>query len=85
MKTGDTLRASVRIIFTIRVPAFVLLIFWFLFQFLNLGNQESNVAWVAHIGGFVFGLFYSYIFNNKIKKTITKKGKSVFLKRGPWD
>ena len=73
------------IFFTIRVPAFILLIFWFLFQFLNLGNQESNVAWVAHIGGFVFGLFYSYIFNNKIKKTITKKGKSVFLKRGPWD
>ena len=73
------------IFFTIRVPAFILLIFWFLFQFLNLGNQESNVAWVAHIGGFVFGLFYSYIFNNKIKKIITKKGKSVFLKRGPWD
>ena len=73
------------IFFTIRVPAFILLIFWFLFQFLNLGNQESNVAWVAHIGGFVFGLLYSYIFNNKIKKTITKKGKSVFLKRGPWD
>ena len=73
------------IFFTIRVPAFILLIFWFLFQFLNLGNQESNVAWVAHIGGFVFGLLYSYIFNNKIKKTTTKKGKSVFLKRGPWD
>tara|TARA_B100000900_G_scaffold399376_1_gene401846 strand:- start:72 stop:764 length:693 start_codon:yes stop_codon:yes gene_type:complete len=72
------------IFFTIRVPAFALLIFWFFYQFLNLSNQESNVAWLAHIGGFLFGLIYCIIFNKKKRKFV--KGKSILLRRkGPWD
>ena len=81
------------IFFTVRVPAFILLIFWFIYQFINLGSQGSNVAWGAHIGGFVFGFMYSLIFVNKMKqkgikksKSIShKKGKSIFLKKGPWN
>jgi len=64
--------------FTIRLPALFVLGFWFVIQFLNMTlvyNHESNVAWMAHIGGFLFGLIYSIIF---VKKT--KKGSSIFLK-----
>jgi membrane associated rhomboid family serine protease len=40
---------------TVRVPAFFFLGFWFLMQFLySLGGGQ--VAWYAHIGGFVAGL-----------------------------
>jgi membrane associated rhomboid family serine protease len=72
------------IFFTIRVPAYILLIFWFIYQFLNLGNQASNVAWLAHIGGFVYGYLYSLLFLTKAHIQ-SHKGKSVFLKKkGPW-
>ena len=72
------------IFFTIRVPASILLIFWFVFQFLNLSNVESSVAWMAHIGGFVFGYIFSIING---KKPSSKTGSSIFLKKkkGPWD
>ena len=58
------------IIFTIKVQAYVLLIFWFLYQFLNLSNVDSSVAWLAHIGGFVFGYFFAIA-----SKVITKEKK----------
>jgi membrane associated rhomboid family serine protease len=38
----------------VRVPAWILLGAWFLFQFLT--PTESGVAWVAHVGGFLAGL-----------------------------
>ena len=65
------------IFFTIRVPASILLIFWFVFQFLNLSNVESSVAWMAHIGGFVFGYIFSIING---KKPTSKRGSSIFFK-----
>jgi len=48
------------IIFTvIQMSAIVVLGLWFVYQFL-IGAQEAsgatNVAWMAHVGGFVFGL-----------------------------
>ena len=72
------------IFFTLRIPASILLILWFIFQFLNLSNIESSVAWMAHIGGFIFGYIFSIING---KKPIQKKGSSIFLnkKKGPWD
>ena len=74
------------IFFTMRISALYLLIFWFIYQFLNLGIQGSNVAWFAHIGGFVFGFLYSFFFVNKPRSINIKKGKSVFFKKkGPWD
>ncbi len=73
------------IFFTFRLPASILLVIWFIFQFLNLGNQGSNVAWIAHIGGFLFGFIYSILFESPNKNIKKKKGKSIFLnKRGPW-
>jgi len=38
------------------VPAFLVLGGWIILQFTNLGQVGSNVAYVAHIGGFVAGM-----------------------------
>jgi membrane associated rhomboid family serine protease len=44
----------------VRVPAVLLLAIWFLLQVLGLGGSE--VAWMAHIGRFVAGLFMVRLF-----------------------
>jgi len=50
----------------IRIPALVVLGFWFLIQILSLGGREvSNVAFFAHIGGFISGLILIKIFQPK--------------------
>ena len=72
------------IFFTVKVSAYILLIFWFLYQFLNLSNVDSSVAWLAHIGGFIFGYFFAVLNGSNNKK----KGKTIFLdknEKGPWD
>jgi len=73
------------IFFTIRVPANILLLFWFFYQFIYINDEQSNVAWIAHVGGFIFGLIY--VIATRQKKFESKTGKSVFLKnkKGPWD
>lgn len=74
------------IFFTFRIPASILLIIWFFFQFLNLSDQGSNVAWIAHIGGFLFGFIYSILFESSHRIMKKREGKSIFLnKKGPWD
>ena len=41
----------------ITLPAIVILFPWIVLQFFNAAtNVESNVAWIAHIGGFIFGM-----------------------------
>jgi membrane associated rhomboid family serine protease len=47
--------------FTVRIPAFVFILLWFMVQFLSgLGSlgavSAGGVAWWAHVGGFVIGL-----------------------------
>lgn len=45
----------------VRLPAWVLLGLWFVLQWLSLGDEESNVAYVAHIYGFVAGVLFALI------------------------
>jgi membrane associated rhomboid family serine protease len=40
----------------IKVPAVLILGFWFLIQILNAGTGGGSVAWYAHVGGFLAGL-----------------------------
>jgi membrane associated rhomboid family serine protease len=40
-------------IFLLPLPAFLVLVGWFLLQFVTGG--DTGVAWVAHVGGFIFG------------------------------
>jgi membrane associated rhomboid family serine protease len=47
----------------IRVPALIILGFWFLIQVLNItGGSEGGVAWFAHLGGFMAGLVLVKVF-----------------------
>ncbi|MFL5739242.1 MAG: rhomboid family intramembrane serine protease [Flavisolibacter sp.] len=56
--------------FTIAVPAFIAVGFWFAFQVINgmgiLGGDEAgSVAYGAHIGGFIFGFILVKLFVRK--------------------
>jgi membrane associated rhomboid family serine protease len=51
------------LIFIIRVPAILFLGFWFIGQIANAGSRLGNVAWFAHIGGFLAGIFMTAIFS----------------------
>jgi len=54
----------------VEVPAFVYLLFWFLLQFWmgsaqlvsGRGGQEGGVAFWAHVGGFVAGVLWVFLF-----------------------
>ncbi|MBD3421131.1 MAG: rhomboid family intramembrane serine protease [Chitinivibrionales bacterium] len=51
-------------IFFIPVPAFIFLIVWFGMQYLNFRNSEAgetSIAWLAHIGGYVFGTCTGFV------------------------
>jgi membrane associated rhomboid family serine protease len=49
-------------VFPLDVPAWLLLSFWFISQF---GIPEnSGVAWMAHVGGFVFGALVAFALRN---------------------
>jgi len=53
-------------IMRITLPAIVILFPWILLQFYNVGmGGQSNVAWIAHIGGFFFGVFLVRAFQSK--------------------
>jgi membrane associated rhomboid family serine protease len=57
----------------IDIPAAIFLLYWFFIQFFNgalslAGSSWTQVAWWAHIGGFLLGLFFTLIFG-KAKRT----------------
>jgi membrane associated rhomboid family serine protease len=53
------------------VPAVFFLVFWFLLQFLYASAGASgNVAWVAHVGGFLTGIFL-------VRILLSRRGKGV--------
>ncbi|RYD58646.1 MAG: rhomboid family intramembrane serine protease [Sphingobacteriales bacterium] len=66
-------RRGVRVwmlLFIFTLPAFIVVGLWFLFQVMNglgtLGGEEAGgVAYAAHIGGFIFGLFLVKKFANR--------------------
>jgi membrane associated rhomboid family serine protease len=54
---------------TIRVPAYLMLAYWFILQILGglpgLGKEVGGTAFLAHVGGFVAGLVLILLFRNK--------------------
>ena len=49
------------------IPAAVFLAIWFFGQFQLLG---TNVAWEAHVGGFVFGLAVAAVFRGRLLRRV---------------
>jgi membrane associated rhomboid family serine protease len=43
-----------------------LLIIWFFTQFLDAFNPNSGVAWMAHVGGFVFGIAVAWLIRSSL-------------------
>jgi membrane associated rhomboid family serine protease len=54
--------------FLIPVPAALFLGIWIYAQF---GLGGSNVAWEAHVGGFLFGLLIALIFRRSLLRRVT--------------
>lgn len=58
---------------TVALPAFFVIIVWFLLQLLlsimTLGGKASSVAYLAHVGGFLSGLFLIFIFPKRKQRT----------------
>jgi len=56
-----TLIPALFLFFTVRIPAFLMLGYWFFLQIFSglasvgLGGQQGGVAWWAHVGGFLLG------------------------------
>ena len=50
-----------------RTSAYVILGFWFLMQFLGILGSGGGIAFFAHIGGFIFGAAFAWIYK-KLKK-----------------
>lgn len=49
------------------VPSIILIGFWFVIQLLSgfgsfVQQQAGGIAYMAHIGGFVFGMAFGYLF-----------------------
>ncbi|MCA1708163.1 MAG: rhomboid family intramembrane serine protease [Actinobacteria bacterium] len=75
-------RARVRVLvplfifFIMELPASAVLGLWFVYQF-AIGAQElagpSGIAWMAHVGGFVFGLVAIYLLGGRAQPSL-----------GPW-
>lgn len=62
-------------IFTlVEIPAFIFLLFWFFSQlysglFAIEGGGGSGIAWWAHIGGFIFGVFMVSFFATRQRRS----------------
>lgn len=54
---------SLLAIIPIRVRAWLLIGVWFVMQFFT--NPNSGVAWVAHVGGFVFGVLVAILWRRR--------------------
>ncbi|WP_131740168.1 rhomboid family intramembrane serine protease [Actinomadura roseirufa] len=48
-------------VIVVRLPVWVVLGYWFVLQWLSLGDEESNVAYTAHIYGFVAGVVFALL------------------------
>jgi membrane associated rhomboid family serine protease len=57
------------VVFTIAVPAYFMLGYWFLLQVVSgsvaIGAQGGGVAFWAHVGGFVAGALLSFVFRDR--------------------
>lgn len=66
----------------IQIPAFFFLGFWFLMQFLNAAGSGagSGIAWWAHIGGFIAGVFWVKL-EEKLPRTGTREKIQKFTRK----
>lgn len=49
------------------VPAFFFILIWFLMQLAGASRMSGNIAWFAHIGGFLSGIIFLFLLGRKRK------------------
>ncbi|WP_455220248.1 rhomboid family intramembrane serine protease [Kaarinaea lacus] len=61
-------------LYTTRLPAGIVLAFWFILQLVNsaVAASESGVAWGAHVGGFIAGIVLIPFFKYRRVKLFTQ-------------
>jgi membrane associated rhomboid family serine protease len=64
----ETLIPIFLIPFMINIPAVFFLLFWFANQLISASFGTPGVGWMAHIGGFLFGILFAILFIPKEKK-----------------
>ena len=81
---GSRVRTFIFPVFLVRIPAWIFLGLWFLYQLIeaNFGlfNATANggaVAFFAHVGGFIFGLLVARLF-------VARAGQAAPEERWPW-
>jgi len=56
------------------LPAYLVILVWFIIQFFNslgsLAGIETGIAYLAHLGGFLAGLFLIFIFPKRKRKSL---------------
>jgi membrane associated rhomboid family serine protease len=74
MFPGSRIKMLFFFFFMIFIPAWLFLGFWFAQQLYSVfggdGRDAGNVAWWAHIGGFVFGLVMGLVYRDKGKRAV---------------
>lgn len=66
----------------VELPAFVFLGVWFLFQMLNAtGAQATDIAWWAHIGGFIFGMMFLKFFQQYPQMGLSRQVRKATVKK----
>lgn len=62
---GSKIKCFIFPIFVVSLPAIVVLVPWIFIQVMNVYRVQSNVAWLAHVGGFIIGMFLNSKFTKK--------------------
>lgn len=61
LNPGGRIVSWVPPVIVVRLPVWVVLGYWFVLQWLSLGDDKSNVAYTAHIYGFVAGVVFALL------------------------
>ncbi len=72
------------IFWTLAVPAWAFLGFWLIQQFF-LAGRETNIAWQAHVAGFVAGVFVSLVLRERLKERIAAHQHRAWGGRMRWN
>ena len=77
MYPRDRIRSLLWIVIFVRItyiPAVLLIGFWFLMQLINVGLvanvKTGGVAYLAHVGGFVFGVVTARVWRRKTASSL---------------
>jgi membrane associated rhomboid family serine protease len=72
--------------FPIAMPSVVFMGIWFAMQILGVFNPNSNIAWWAHIGGFIFGVIVGLVVKQFSRKLLNPESWRTrrFLKHEPF-